>query len=227
MKSETYIQKLDTILELPQFEKVINSRKNAKHPVLKEEERIVTLLKELKAKGCIDDNLYKKLKPRGSQPARIYGLAKVHKTTIPLRPVLSMPGTSYYKIGLQVAEWLSVVPECRINSSTKSIVDMLKNVELDEDTEMVSFDVSSLYTNVPVMEAIDISTDLLFEGDHDPPPFDRETFKTLAQISSCNVLMLTHHGFYKQVDGLAMGSPPAPHLANGWMSKHDGKIKEG
>ena len=26
---------------------------------------------------------------------------------------------------------------------------------------------------------------------------------------------------YKQTDGLAMGSPPAPHLANGWMSKFD------
>ena len=31
--------------------------------------------------------------------------------------------------------------------------------------------------------------------------------------------------YYKQVDGLAMGSPPAPLLANGWMSKYDKKIK--
>jgi uncharacterized C2H2 Zn-finger protein len=39
--------------------------------------------------------------------------------------------------------------------------------------------------------------------------------------------MSTHNGFYRQTDGLAMGSPPAPHLANGWMSTHDGKIAEG
>ena len=37
--------------------------------------------------------------------------------------------------------------------------------------------------------------------------------------------MATHDGFYIQVDGLAMGSPPAPHLANGWMSQFDPVIK--
>lgn len=37
--------------------------------------------------------------------------------------------------------------------------------------------------------------------------------------------MLTHDGYYRQVDGLAMGSPPAPQLANGWMSKFDNTIK--
>ena len=37
--------------------------------------------------------------------------------------------------------------------------------------------------------------------------------------------MSTHDGFYKQVDGLAMGSPPAPYLVNGWLSQHDDTIK--
>jgi len=37
--------------------------------------------------------------------------------------------------------------------------------------------------------------------------------------------MLTNDGFYRQVDGLAMGSPPAPLLANGWLSKFDNLIK--
>ena len=37
--------------------------------------------------------------------------------------------------------------------------------------------------------------------------------------------MLTNDGFYKQVEGLAMGSPPAPHLANGWLSQFESTIK--
>ena len=44
-------------------------------------------------------------------------------------------------------------------------------------------------------------------------------------MSNCNVLMLTHDGFYRQKDGLAMGSPPAPNLDNGWLSQFDHVIK--
>ena len=58
------------------------------------------------------------------------------------------------------------------------------------------------------------------------PSVSKSTFIELAKITSCNVVMATHDGFYRQTDGLAMGSPPAPHLANGWMSKFDPLIKE-
>ena len=44
-------------------------------------------------------------------------------------------------------------------------------------------------------------------------------------MACCNVIVSTHNGFYRQIDGLAMGSPPAPHLANGWLSKYDPIIK--
>ena len=54
---------------------------------------------------------------------------------------------------------------------------------------------------------------------------DRETFKTLAEIACCNTIFSTHDGFYIQKDGLAMGSPPAPHLANGWLSTFDKTIQ--
>ena len=40
-----------------------------------------------------------------------------------------------------------------------------------------------------------------------------------------NVIMSTHHGHYKQVDGLAMESLPAPYLANIWLSKFDPVIQ--
>ena len=77
------------------------------------------------------------------------------------------------------------------------------------------------------MEAIQICTDLLYNmPEQNRPPVDRDTFITLATIASCNVIMSTHDGFYKQVDGLAMGSPPAPHLANGWLSQFESTIRD-
>lgn len=164
------------------------------------------------------------LKPTDIQPPRLYGLAKVHKINTPVRPVLSMPGSAYYIITNQVAKWLSVVEECNINSSTKSISDSLHQIELNEEDKLISFDVTSLYTNLPVNKAINDCTELLYSGKFDKPPIDKQTFKDLLIICSCNVIMLTNDGYYEQIDGLAMGSPPAPMIANGWLSKYD-KIK--
>ena len=211
-------------MDLPQFEKVIPTRKNEKHPVLKEEEKIINGLKEHLDNGKIDETLYDKLKPMGSQPAR-YGLAKVHKNDVPMRPVLSMPGSAYHKIATQVTKWLSVVDECNIRSSTKKVCDMLSDITLDDDEVLVSFDVTSLYTNVPVQEAIDYCTGLLYSGRYDKPPIAKDTFKTLLQMCCKDVLMLTPDGYYRQIDGLAMGSPPAPLLSNGWLSQHDDEIR--
>ena len=128
MKRTAYNEKLSTILNLPQFQKVVQTRKNAKHPVIKEQDRIIDKLKTLRDDGKIDEQLYQKFHPTGSQSARLYGLAKVHKASIPIRPVLSMPGSVYHQIALQVTNWLSIVPECNINSSTKLIADSLSHV---------------------------------------------------------------------------------------------------
>ena len=226
MKKEAYHEKMDKIISLPQFEKWIKPRKNAKHPVLKEQERVRETLKTLKEEDMISEKLYEELVPRGSQPARLYGLAKVHKNNTPVRPVLSMPGSAYHKVAEYVAKCLKNVPQCNINASSKEICDRLKDVVLEEDEEVISYDVVSLYTNVPVLEAITVCADLLYNLPSDQRPvIDKDTFIVLAKIASCDVLMSTHDGFYWQRDGLAMGSPPAPHFANGWLSQFENNIK--
>ena len=95
-----------------------------------------------------------------------------------MRPVLSMPGSSYFKIAKEVTQWLSNVKECQIQCSTKLICDSLKGVQL-EDNDKLSFDVGSLYTNLPVEEAINICADLLCVQ----LPIDKETFITLAKLA--------------------------------------------
>ena len=103
--------------------------------------------------------------------------------------------------------------------------DNIKSIELEDDQVVVSFDVSAFYTNVPVQEAIQIAADRLYAGDIMKPPVNKETFIQLDELSSLNVIISTHDGYYRQVDGLAMGSDPAPHLANIWLNNHDSTIK--
>ena len=77
-------------------------------------------------RGKVDENFLKSIKSVGGQLHSLYGLAKVHKENIPVRPVLSMPGSPYYKLAEKITEWLSVIPESKINSSSKQTVNNFK-----------------------------------------------------------------------------------------------------
>ena len=222
MTVEQYRDKMNMLTGLPQFSRVVNTRKNARDAILTEEDRVVNVLKEMFKAKSISQTLLDKLKPTGSQPPRLYGLAKVHKKDVPMRPVLSMPGSPYDKIGKFLSMYLSKLPECMIKVSTSDISDSLKDIIIRDDEEIVSFDVTSLYTNVPVVESISVCADLLY-GKFDLP-FKKDIFIELAMLASCNVLMLTHDGYFIQTEGLAMGSSLAPYLANGWLNTYDSTI---
>ena len=201
-------------------------RKNAKEFCLKEEERINTVLEELNGRGKIDEQFSKSIKSVGGQLPRLYGLAKVHKENIPVRPILSMPGSPYYKLAEKITEWLAVIPEPKINCSSKQTVDNLRNISLDQDEVLMSFDVTSIYTNVPVKEAIFEAAEKLYSGKFAMPPVDKETFIILAELATTNVVMVTHDGPYRQIDGLVLGSQPAPPLSNIWLSKFEPNIRD-
>ena len=103
-----------------------------------------------------------------------------------------MPGSVYHPIAEKVTGWLNVVKECQIETSTKKIMESLETIKLEEDEVIVSFDVSSLSTNVPVQDTIDVCADLLYSGKHELPPVSKDTFKELLRLCTCNVVMKTH-----------------------------------
>ena len=62
---------------------------------MKIEKDINKELLAMKKKDEIREAMYNWLRSTAAQPARLYGLAKVYKQGTPLRPVLSLPGSSY------------------------------------------------------------------------------------------------------------------------------------
>ena len=217
MESDIYTQTLNEILNLEQPVKINPTRKNVSEMCLKEEEDINNVLQDLHKEGKIDKKLLKELKSTGSQLPRFYGLAKVHKNNVLLCPVLSMPGSPYDKFAQKGTDWLSVVLEPKINSYSEKSVKRLKRVTLDADEAVISFDLTLFYTNVPVKETVQEAAERLYCCNAKAPPVHRETFIILATLSCTNVLMQTHDGTYKQIDGLAMGSAPATPLSNIWF----------
>ena len=103
----------------------------------------------------------------------------------------------------------------------------MKTETLDADEVLISFDVISLYTKKEfIKEAIQEGTEKLYSGDVKAPSVDKESFIILATLSCTNVLKQTHDGNFKQIDGLAMGSPPAPPLSNIWLSKYEPNVRD-
>jgi len=87
---------------------------------------------------------------------------------------------------------------------------------------MTSFDIESLYTNIPLVETINIIADKLF-----PTPtssflgLDRSLFHKLLEIATMNSFFIFNDILYKQCDGLGMGLPQSPVFANLFLSHHE------
>ena len=62
-----------------------------------------------KKKDKISEALYTRLRSTGAQPVRLYGLAKKHKQGTSLRPVLSLPGSSYDNLNKTLAKYFDEI----------------------------------------------------------------------------------------------------------------------
>ena len=83
---------------------------------------------------------------------------------------------------------------------------------------MASFDVSSLFTNIPMNESIDLCLDLLFENgdiiEHNGCSLDRESFRKLLYSAVKEKRFIFDGKLYDQIYGVATGSSLGPTLAN-------------
>ena len=85
---------------------------------------------------------------------------------------------------------------------------------------MVSYDVTSLFTNIPLEETIHLTTDFLFEDKLDLK-ISRKDLQKLFQFATNQTNFLFNGNMYDQIDGVAMGSPLAPILANIFIGYHE------
>ena len=168
-------------------------------------------------------------------------MAKIHKKGCSLRPVLSAINTAEYA----VCKWLEaqIKPLYRNKwsvNSTQSFVEDLNSIRPSQTDVCVSFDIKSLYTSVPLKEVIDDVTDALYDDEAEsvftsklntkkssPQQLNmkKEVFKTF--LSKCSKsIFLYNENVYQQIDGLSMGSPLAPILANWFVAMVEKTILE-
>ena len=87
---------------------------------------------------------------------------------------------------------------------------------------LVSYDLTSLFTNIPLQETIDIRTNLIFN--HNPNlNVTKKELKKLFLFATLQTHFIFNSKFCNQIDAAAMGSPLAPVLANIFMGFHESK----
>ena len=93
------------------------------------------------------------------------------------------------------------------------------------EDSLISFDVVSLFTNIPLTETIDIVSDYVYDESNkkNRPPFKKLIFKRLLVLATGG--MFAYNGkLYQQTDGVTMGSPLGPSLANFFLAHIESKL---
>ena len=148
-----------------------------------------------------------------------------------MRPILSATGTYNYKLAKRLDEKLKPLS---VNEHTVSDIfvfaDELREMKIKDREVLVSYDVSSLFTNAPVDETIVSITERAFENDWFNREHDLNITKSdlmeLLRIATKYQLFQFEGKLYEQVDGVAMGSPLGPLImANAFMCKIENQLE--
>ena len=82
---------------------------------------------------------------------------------------------------------------------------------------MISFDVVSLFTSVPLDFTIDLILKKVYDERLITTKLEREELKKLLELCTKEMHFQFNGKLYIQIDGVAMGSPLGPVLANIFM----------
>jgi hypothetical protein len=150
----------------------------------------------------------RRITPNNEITPRIYGLPKNHKDDIPLRPIVNTIGSPTYELAKHVAKILRPLvghTDSFIKDSNE-FINIIKNEKVRPQDTVISFDVVSLFTKIPLDEAIQIVKEVT----------DPET-TNLVEVCLRSTFFSYQGEFYEKTSGVAMGSPLSPIVSNLFM----------
>ena len=139
-----------------------------------------------------------------------------------MRPITSSIGSITYESSKHLAGILSplVGRTCHHINNSKDFMDKIKNEKMEQG-EVVSYDVTALFTSVPVDKALTVIQHRL----ENYTELQNHTQMSVSQIvrllKFCLETSYFVYGgiFYRQIHGAAMGSPVSPIVCNLYMEE--------
>jgi hypothetical protein len=221
MNAQDYDNKMFELLEDPAYKMIpIDKTKEI-------EKAIKTELTNLKKKKRINQKTLYSLNPNHSRAPIFYGLPKIHKDGIPLRPICDFRKSPSYKLAHYLNQILKTITSKSPYTlkNTYEYAQQIKNYEIHPDEILVSFDVKSLFTIVPTTITIQYIGERLNSDDE---------WKTMTSLTTTNMIDLitlcTKSNYFKfkdlffeQIIGTPMGSPISPVFAEFFMQLFESK----
>ena len=172
---EIYHSKMSTLIKTGPFTLL------KKDPTDRLSRKATEKLLQLERSGNLSETEYNNIRPKQKRPPRIYGVPKIHKANAPLRPMVSSVNTLAYNLSGHLAKILSPLTG-NSNYTVKNsgeFANIISKETIPTDEAMISFDVESLFTNVPIEETVQAA---LHRLNNDPSLPDR-TALTPTQIA--------------------------------------------
>ncbi|KAK8778177.1 hypothetical protein V5799_020483 [Amblyomma americanum] len=169
---------------------------------------------------------YRLLCTNGSAPA-IYGLPKIHKIGTPLRPIVDYTRSPLFKLSGYLHKVLAplVGKSATHIKNSQDFIENIKDVTLDENDILVSFDVCSLFTSVPVELAVHTCKEALKNDPSFPDrmPLEVGEITELLRFCLANTYFVYNGTLYEQIFGTAMGASISVTAANLTMEAIESK----
>jgi hypothetical protein len=210
MKKCDYIEKCNTFIEEHRIEELQSN------PTAKFQQECKNSLKSCTILFKWHD--VEKLTQMNPSPPRFFGLPKIHKPGVPIRPVISNVTAPNHLLARRVNDIFREQSKFAAKYSVQNSFDFINRVSkvhIPSKCILVSFDVSNLFTSVPPKEAIDIAETILVQKSV-PYPVICELVQLLQTCAFQNYFKFNGK-YFKQPNGLAMGSPLSPILADIYM----------
>ena len=148
------------------------------------------------------------MRPKFAQIGRAHGLPKTHKRfedLPPFRPIVDTTNTPYYSIAKFLANLLN--PLALNNFTVTDSLDAANKIQqipkelFDSGYKFVSFDVISLFTNVPLAKTIDIILKCVYSENLVTTNLTKRLIKKLLKDACSETAFTFNDKIYKQIDG--------------------------
>ena len=222
MDRSDYIRKAKELLD-----DISTYRTMQSEPSNKLKNKPINILRKIKVDTGMQENIYGEMYPTGASSPKFYGLSKIHKKNIPLRPIVSSIGSVTYGVAKELAKIIKPLvgtSEHHVND-TKEFADEIKKTKLEEGECITSCNVTALFTSVPVSSALEIIKNKLEQDTDLPNRSNMTAYNIIELLGFClnNSYFLFQDVFYEQRKGAAMGSPVSPIVANIYMEAFENR----